>query len=176
MTSALPFATSTVRLLVALLVCACAIVVAQVPLDAAGPAKAVAQSITKRLAGKVSGQNAAHLWRAHLARDRRARLVTLTSRRTVYRYVSGPRAGLELRRGLRSGAHLTARGGRLPHPDVARRTFGLPNRPAIRETIRLPKGTSVRYNRATGGHPGIGEITSPNRIPATDIVRLRKLH
>jgi hypothetical protein len=50
-------------------------------------------------------------------------------------------------------------------PEQARKRYGLPGQPEVRETIRLPKGHPVRRNKALGGGPGQEEWTSPRRVP-----------
>lgn len=100
--------------------------------------------------------------RRDLLRDRATRVRPLARNRTVFRYTTKKQARQELRRGIRPGSHTTSRAvpGRPPGPGLAQRRYGLPRQPQVRETIHLPKGHPVRLNKALGGRPGTGEITS----------------
>jgi hypothetical protein len=49
--------------------------------------------------------------------------------------------------------------------------YGLPAKPQIRETIRIPKGTPLRFNRVIAGGRGVGELTSPKRMASKAIVK-----
>lgn len=60
----------------------------------------------------------------------------------------------------------SARRGPPMSPQAAQRRYGiLGHPPEARETIRLPKGFPVRSGKARHGMPGIGEKTSPRRVP-----------
>jgi hypothetical protein len=112
-----------------------------------------------------------------LAKDARRDAGTVSTRlrgeRKVFRYVSKPTAAKELRFGISSGRHMTAHTGpgRPLKGLTAMRRYGLPERPEVRETVRLPKSFPARFNRALGGSPGVGEITSPARVPRKSITR-----
>lgn len=131
--------------------------------------KAVAHGVATRLAKVLRGD-----W----LRDRVTRVRPLPKGRTVFRYTTRAQARQELRQGILPGRHLTARGtpGRPLSGVLAQRRYGLPQPPAVRETLRLPKGQFVRPNKVLGGAPGVGEITSPRRIPPTAITRVIPLH
>ncbi len=107
------------------------------------------------------------LLRRDLARDRATRARPLDRERTVFRYTTRERVRIEARRGLSPGAHLTARAtpGRPLGSLQAQRRYGLPARPEVRERVRVPKGHPVRPNRVLGGSRGVGELTSPKRLP-----------
>jgi len=97
--------------------------------------------------------------------------------RSVHRYTTKERAKEEVKKGIAPGSHMTprARPGRPPSPDSAQRRYGLPRKPEVRETISLPKGTPVRPNKALGGAPGEGELTSPRRVPPGAIKKVAPL-
>jgi hypothetical protein len=114
--------------------------------------------------------------RAVMRADRRMhRLVkprALVRPRTVFRYTSQKRAKWERQYGLSPGRHMTAIGG--PGRPLSRAgaqgRYGLPQAPAVRETIHLPKGRPVRSMPAAGGD-GSGELSSPYRIPPNAITQ-----
>ncbi|MEW8054177.1 MAG: hypothetical protein AB2796_02585 [Candidatus Thiodiazotropha sp.] len=97
----------------------------------------------------------------------------LARARTVHRYTSFVRGRGEKASGLSPNTHMTvrARPGRPMSPENAQRRYGLAYRPRVRETIVLPKGFPVRHNKVVGGAPGVGELTSPKPVPATNIRR-----
>ncbi len=111
------------------------------------------------------------------ARDAAIAAKPLAKSRTVWRYTSKAQAERELQRGVPAGRHLTAgtTAGRLPSPERAQGRYGLPNRPEVRETVRLPAGHPVRANKALGGEPGVGEITSTRRLPPGAIQKVQPL-
>lgn len=149
-------------LLIGLLVLA----IAMPPAAEASPwRKAVARGVATRFTKVLRGD-----W----LRDRVTRVRPLPKGRTVFRYTPRAQARQELRQGILPGRHLTARGtpGRPLSGVQAQRRLGLPQPPAVRETIRLPKGQPVRPNKVLGGAPGVGEITSPSRIPSAAITRV----
>ena len=96
-----------------------------------------------------------------LRRDRLTAPRVLTRDRLVNRYTAVLRARTEVRSGLRAGTHLTSRisPGHPLASKTAQKWFGLPGRPDVREKVLLKRGTSVRFNKALGGKPGVGEIT-----------------
>jgi len=97
----------------------------------------------------------------------------LSRPRTVHRYLSRERAALEAREGIAPGRHMTAtaRPGRPLSAENAQRRYGLPETPEVRQTLRLPAGFPARSNKALGGAPGYGEITSPRALPPAAIRR-----
>jgi hypothetical protein len=102
----------------------------------------------------------------------------LPAPRTVFRYTSPSQAQKELRTGIAPGRHMTttAPAGRPPSPATAARQYGLRNAPGVRETVVLPKGFPVRHDKVPGGRPGVGEITSPKKVPPSAIKRVTPLH
>ncbi len=102
----------------------------------------------------------------------------LPAPRTVYRYTSPSQARRELHTGIAPGRHMTATApvGRPPSPATAVKKYGLPKAPSVRETVQLPKGLPVRHNRVPGGSPGIGETTSPRKVPPAAIKKITPLH
>lgn len=144
--------------------------------------RAVAKAAAKRaaVAGIAKGtvntppKAAGKVLRRDVIRDQRTKARALTRDRTVFRYTSKKEAQKEMRRGIAPGRHMTAKGGRgrplsAPH---AKRRYGLPKKPEVRETIHLWKGHPLRHNRALGGEPGVGELTSPKRVPPSAIEKL----
>jgi hypothetical protein len=111
------------------------------------------------------------------ARDAGSAARRLAAPRKVFRYTTPSRARLELKRGIAPGSHMTARSGpgRPLAGSTAQRRFGLPGRAGVRESILLPRGTPVRVNKALGGAPGMGEVTSTRRIPGSAIQRILRL-
>jgi hypothetical protein len=144
--------------------------------DGAGLGKATARAIRSHSltsAHKVSPQ----ILRRDLIRDRATKARGLAAERRVFRYTTKDRARQEIRRGIPSQSHLTSRAGR-GRPlssGKAQRKYGLPERPQVRETIRLPKGQPVRTNKSLGGAPGVGEITSSKPIPPKAIEKVTPL-
>jgi hypothetical protein len=57
----------------------------------------------------------------------------------------------------------------------AQNRLGLPVRPEAREKVLLQRGTSVRFNKALGGKPGVGEITIVKPAPKTVLRDVRKI-
>lgn len=98
----------------------------------------------------------------------------LTKPRTVFRYTTRPRARTEISKGIPPGRHMTSHAGpgRPLRAERAKQRFGLPQRPDARETVRLPKGQPVQFNRALGGKPGTGELVSPKRVPPKAIEKV----
>lgn len=111
------------------------------------------------------------------ARDAATAAKPLAQPRSVWRYTSKVQAERELQRGVPAGRHLTAgtHAGRLPSPERAQARYGLPARPEVRETVRLPAGHPVRATKALGGEPGVGEITSTHRLPPATIHKVQPL-
>jgi hypothetical protein len=111
------------------------------------------------------------------ARDAATAAKPLAQPRTVWRYTSKAQAERELQRGVPAGGHLTAgtTAGRLPSPERAQARYGLPARPEVRETVRLPAGHPVRSNKTLCGDPGVGEITSTHRLPPATIHKVQPL-
>jgi hypothetical protein len=122
-------------------------------------------------AGDVGHTAAARMSRRDQQNHSLVRPKVLARPRTVNRYTTLSRAMRELRLGLPPNTHMTskARPGRPLAASKAQRRYGLPNKPQVRETIQLPSGTTLRHNRAVGGNRGIGEVTSPKRVPNSAI-------
>lgn len=149
------------------LAAACALLVAG---TLAPPDTAQAGGLGKAIMGRVLKRDS--------ARDAATKAQTLAKPRNVHRYTSRERAAGESREGIAAGSHLTSKAhrGRPLSAEAAQRRFGLPSRPEVRETVRLPAGHPVRHNKALGGAPGYGEITSPKPLPkgsVTKVVPLR---
>jgi hypothetical protein len=70
--------------------------------------------------------------------------------------------------------HMTSRGGpgRPLSSANALRRYGLPSKPEVRETIRLPRGQAVILNKVQAGRPGIGELVSPRQVEKGAIKRV----
>lgn len=128
--------------------------------------RAAARGAARSAARAFRGSPAQTL-RRDLLRDRATRVRPLPKDRTVFRYTSKEGAQQEIQRGIPPGSHMTGRGGsgRPLSSTEARRRYGLPQKPEVRETVRLPKGQPTRSNRAIGGAPGVGESTSSKRVP-----------
>ncbi len=141
-----------------------------VPVEGGRLGKAVARGAA-RSAAKALRRAPAQILRRDFLRDRLIRARPLPRPKTVFRYTSKARAQGERRRGLPPGTHMTGRGGpgRPLSAWQAQRRYGLPRRPQVRETIRLPQGQPVRSAKALGGRPGVGELTSPKPLPPTAI-------
>ena len=112
------------------------------------------------------------IFRRDMVRDRATSVEKLTSNRSVFRYTTKPRARLESHVGISKGSHLTSHAapGR-PSAHLAQQRFGLPVRPSVRETVVLPKGTTVQMNKSIGGRPGYGEIRLAQRVKPESIRR-----
>jgi hypothetical protein len=134
--------------------------------EAAALSRAIGRGVAKAAASPLR-RAPVQLLRRDLVRDRATRIRPLPQDRTVFRYTTKERAREEIRRGIPPGSHMASRGGpgRPLSQQHAQRRYGLPDKPEVRETIRLPKGHPVRLNRAYGGEQGAGEITSPLRVP-----------
>jgi hypothetical protein len=118
------------------------------------------------------------LLRRDLLRDRTLPVRRLKAPRTVHRYTTWERALRELQKGLPAGTHTTARArtGRPPSPETAQRRYGLPAKPEVRETIRLPEGALIRQGKALGGRqPGVGEIVTARPVPPEAIRKITSL-
>jgi hypothetical protein len=137
------------------------------PLTAeAGLGRAVARGAWRSSTRKLWGRSAGQVLRRDLVRDRAIKARPLSRPRTVFRYTSKAQARTELRRGILPGRHMTSNGGsgRPLSGVAAQQRYGLPRRPQVRETIRMPKGQPIRSAKALGGRPGVGELTSPKRL------------
>lgn len=154
------------RMLV-LLVLAIAVPVSQ-PVEAAGPAKIIVKSVQKKMPGSNWSGRIERAEAKDLARDRASSAKPLDRERVVTRFTSKNQAAYERQHGLGDGIHVTSRelsAGRAPSGNTARETYGLRNPPEVREKIRLPEGTMVKFNKAYGGKPGMGEIVLAERLP-----------
>lgn len=135
------------------------------------------KNIARCLRGSGVRRSALVTLRKDAARDAGTRAVPLPESRSVFRYVTLRRANRELRLGVAPGSHMTSRAnsGRALSAPRALQRFGLPETPQVRETLRIGKGLPVRSNKVVGGSPGLGELTSPKRVPGTAIVRVTPL-
>jgi hypothetical protein len=126
--------------------------------------KSAARRVLRGEARAAERQSASVL-RRDLLRDRATASRALASERSTFRYTTKAQAKRELRGGIRQGSHLTSRAypGRPLKAASAQARYGLPRRPEVRMTVDLPKGTEVRTNRALGGAPGVGEVTTVRR-------------
>jgi hypothetical protein len=132
----------------------------------------LARSLERR-----SAPSMASILRRDLSRDRVTPPRILSRDRVVNRYTTLPRAKGEARKGLAAGTHLTSRvrPGRPLTARSAQSRLGLPTRPQARERVLLPQGTSVRFNKALGGKPGVGEITIVKPAPRTVLRDVRRI-
>lgn len=127
-----------------------------------------------------AAQRALQLEQAY-ARDRLRDAATPTrplgKPRRVQRYTSASGAERAQKSGLPADTHMTssvARGRGLS-AEAAQQRFGLRTPPERVLTIELPAGTPIRTNKVLAGAPGQGEITSPQRIPASAIKSSREV-
>lgn len=125
-----------------------------------------------------AAQRALQLEQAY-ARDRLRDAATparpLGKPRRVQRYTNAASAERAQKSGLPADTHMTsgvARGRGLS-AETAQQRYGLRAAPQRVLTIELPAGTPVRSNKVLAGAPGLGEITSPQRIPASAIKAVR---
>lgn len=122
-------------------------------------------------AGKASKSAAKRAWRRLFAREAARDAATpakpLPKSTSVWRYTSKEEAEAAARQGLAPNKHLTAKTtpGRPPRAKTAQERYGLAREPEVRMKIELPEGQPVRRNKAVGGAPGVGEITSPKKLP-----------
>ncbi len=132
------------------------------PAEAGGFGKALGRSMMKRVL------------RADLIRDRGTVAKVLVKPRTVFRYTSRTQAAQEAKYGLAPRTHMTSTGGpgRPLSAQAAQKRYGLPAKPQVRETLRLNANHAVKHNKALGGAPGYGELTSPKRISPNAIRRI----
>lgn len=134
-------------------------------------AGALGKLIGKGAAGGATGKTSRMTPRGPLRddrlRDRATPAKPLRQDRSALRYTTKDAAREEMRRGIPRGRHMApARSGRpLTKPDAVAKKYGLPQRPEVREVIRLPKNFPVRSNKVVDGRPGVGEWTSPKRVP-----------
>ena len=165
--------TTTLSVLVMLLV-ACG----PTDVEARGIGSAIAKSATKRAAAREAvAVESKKDWERIYARDvaKHAKPAQrLRQDRLVDRYTSREKAEMESREGLAPGTHMSAKAksGRPYTADRAQRRYGIQDQVEVRETILLPKGFPVRANKVEGGEPGVGELTSPARIPPNAIRRV----
>jgi len=141
--------------------------------EAGSLGKAVFRGATKSASKTLRG-SAARTLRRDFLRDRATRARPLFQNRRVFRYTTKAQARQELQRGIQPGSHMTAHatGGRPLSPTQAQSRYGLPQKPEVRETVRLPKGQPIRPNKAVGGAAGVGEFTSSRRVPPEAIEKV----
>jgi hypothetical protein len=147
---------------------------------ARGLARSVGRSASRSVASSVEKQaakRAFQIQRKDLWNHRHTPVRPLAAPRTVFRYTTRNRAGAEIRAGIAPGRHMTATApaGRPLSPLSAKRRFGLQKAPTVRETVVVPKGFPVRYNKVPGGSPGFGEITSSKAVPPSAIRKVMPL-
>lgn len=141
--------------------------------EAGGLGRAAARGAW-RSSARIWRRSPAQIMRRDLVRDRAIKARPLARQRTVFRYTSNAQARTELRRGILPGRHMSSNGGsgRPLSRVAAQQRYGLPRRPQVRETIRLPKGQPMRSAKALGGRPGVGELTSPKRLSPAAITNM----
>lgn len=144
-----------------------------ISVESQGLGRALMRGIKKGAVEKTR-QSMGKILKRDLQRDQSTKVKGLPKDRTVFRYTSAAKAQEEIRQGVRAGSHMTSRAtaGRPLSPSEAKRRYGLQQEPDVRLTIRLSKGTRVRNNRALGGKPGVGEITTKRKLPPTAIKRV----
>lgn len=129
-------------------------------------------------AGQASRRITTRAWRrlfAHdAARDAATKAAPLAKPKNVWRYTSNTEARNAAKKGLPAGRHMTSgvTPGRAPGADIARRRYGLQQKPEVRMTIQLPASQPVRSNKVLGGGRGVGEITSSRPLPPSAIRRV----
>jgi hypothetical protein len=133
--------------------------------------RAVLRGVAKSATRGVRARSASSLLRRDLARDAASPVRRLAEPRTVFRYTSRAQARHELRTVIAPGRHMTSRAqpGRPLGARTAKKRYGLPAKPEVRETVKLPPGQPIRLNRALGGEAGRGELTSPAPVPRAAI-------
>lgn len=152
-----------------------------VPHSLAGSvAQEAAKAAARRLAAKTavkSGDASKSILRRDAIRDHATPARPLAKERHVHRYTTREEAAQELTSGIPPGRHMTghASPGKSPNAQAAQRRYGLPSKPEVRETIRLPHGQPVKSNKVIGGAPGVGEVISTERVPPGNIVRVGPL-
>lgn len=138
-----------------------------------GPAaKSVGAAGARRvIAHAASRHNIRPLMTRDLVRDRATQVSILRSPRTVFRYTNRFGAATARRNGVPANRHFTSRAtpGRPLSPASAARRYGLPRQVTHRLTVRLPKGTPVKFNKALGGRPGVGEVVSVRTLPSNAV-------
>ena len=161
-------------------------------IDAAGIGRAIARGATRSLArsaersvargtarstARQAARRSIEIQRKDLWNHQHTPVRPLPAPRTVHRYTSPGQARQEMRRGIEPGRHMTATApaGRPPSPGTAANRYGLQKAPGVRETIELPRGFPARHNKVPGGRPGIGEMTSPRRVPPEAIKKAAPL-
>lgn len=143
--------------------------------EAGGLGRAAARGAWRSSTRTLWGRSAGQVLRRDLTRDSAIKACPLVSSRTVFRYTSKAQASSELRRGILPGRHMAGGYGGPGRPlsrIAAQQRYGLLRRPQVRETIRLPKGQPVRFAKALGGRPGMGELTSTHRLSPTAITKV----
>lgn len=142
-----------------------------------GAERSVLRSVGRSEA-KAAERATVRAFRKDAARDAKTAAKRLLRPKTVFRYVPAKTAKREMRLGIPARTHLTAAGGpgRPLGAGNAMRRYGLGRRPETRETVRLPKGFPVRFNRAVLGKPGVGEMTSPKSLARKAVIKSVPLH
>lgn len=116
--------------------------------------------------------------RLDLLNHERSRIISAPTSRQVFRFTTRARALRETKLGVGPGRHMSANAGpgRPLSAQSAKRRFGLPQKPEVRETIRIPRGQPIRLSPVAGGLPGVREITSPKRLPPAAVIKLVPVH
>jgi hypothetical protein len=109
-----------------------------------------------------------------LERDKATKAKPLSEPQTVRRYTTSKK---DLERDIRPGEHMTPNAkGRVPSAEKAQKAYGLEKKPKYGATIELDKGQPVKKNKAIGGEPGRGEITSTGPVAKDRIKKIFRLH
>ncbi|MDO5675863.1 MAG: hypothetical protein Q4G66_13275 [bacterium] len=135
--------------------------------------KAVRQHKQGKISAKEKNQ-AIRDWDS--ARDKTLADKAMQKPRTVSRYTNQQQAKREMAGGIAPGSHMTSAPvgpGRPMTRETAKKTYGLGTEPDTRLIITIPKGQPVRKGKVIAGKPGVGEITSPKRIPPHHIREMR---
>lgn len=152
------------------------VLVAPVAADAGGFGRGLGRGLTPGPSGKGKPFQGHSLLRRDVMRDRATPARPLPRPRTAERYTTREQARRELHRGIPPGRHMApAHPGRPLSPEHAQKKYGLPRTPQVRESVRLPAGQPVRPNKTLGGAPGVGEWTSPRRVPPRSVTRVSPL-
>jgi len=136
--------------------------------------RAAAGSLDRQTLRQLERSRLRNITRLDLLNHKWARVAPVTNPREVFRFTTRDKALNDLRLGIAPDHHMTAKihPGRPLSAESAMRRFGLPAKPEVRETILIPRGQLIRSNKVVGGARGVGEITSPRRLPPEAIQRI----
>jgi hypothetical protein len=137
--------------------------------------EAAAAAATRRTASQLGKQPADYVLRVDRARDAATPAAALGRERVVQRYTSAAQAEKEAASGIAPGSHMTSRSarGRPLSAEGAQGKYGLMEPPEKVLTVRVPGNQPVRLNKALGGRPGVGELTSPEALPPSAVVAVK---